>query len=542
MTTPEYIKPWLLRWNWGVRITLFLILLSSIMEFASIALSQNYVLSYLGAQPEDTIWGVQLTYAAIITVLPIQFRFLRYFQTRNYLLFITFISILLNVAFIINTNITIFFFIRFFQGCVVACLSGSMLVIIPTFLRPEHGRAIGSTVFYGTVLSSSVLLGLIASAVTLNSDFTNLYYYLIIFQVLVILVVLFGFNVQSKIRKYPLYQIDWVGTVFFIMGSVGLAYTIVYGSKYYWFTDIRIQQSTMITVAGAVLYLCRQYLVKRPLIDLKVFKYKKFWMGLILLALYYGSKESINIIYGYTISVLQWSSTQEMILGLCNVGGLITFMIITAQILIRKKDATIYFLIAGFTMSLVYHLWMYLIFTPDLAFNDLILPMFFQGAASGILFVPIMIFTLTAVPATTGYTALIIAAFTRFTSLLNASAGFYNLQLYFNQLFKESFLFHLTIVDDQVNERLKSLKQLFASKGFSADQAAAAANASLAKTLGMQSQLLTNRAIFLFIATIIAVILVLVLITLAVNAVKTILNTKKNVVAGENIQLTNVAT
>jgi DHA2 family multidrug resistance protein len=500
MNTPTYIRPWLLKWSWGVRITFFLILLSSIMEFASIALSQNYVLSYLGAQPEDITLGIQLTYAAIITTLPIQFRFLKYFETRNYLLFVTFLSILLNIAFIVNTNIMVFFFIRFFQGCAVACLSGSMLVIIPGFLRPEQARPIGSTIFYGTVLSSSVLLGLIASTVIQSSDFTNLYYYLILFQVIVILVLLSAFNVRSNIRKYPLYQIDWTGTVFFIMGSIGLAYTLVYGSKYYWFTDSRIRYSAVICVTGGILYLCRQYLVKRPLINLEIFKYKNFWIGLILLAFYYGSKESINIVYGYTVNVLQWSSTQEMILGLCSVSGLIIFMIITSQILIRTKNVAIYFIMAGLIMSLIYHLWMYFIFTPDLAFKDLLLPVFFQGAASGILFVPIMIFTLTSVPPATGYSGLIIAAFTRFTSLLNAGAGFYNLQLYYGQLFKESFLFHITSVDDNTVERLNGFRQLFLSKGFSADQATAMANASLAKALAVQVQLLSSRATFLFIA------------------------------------------
>ena len=216
-----------------------------------------------------------------------------------------------------------------------------------------------------------------------------------------------------------------------------------------------------------------------------------------------------------------------MILGLCNVAGIIIFMILTARILIRKKDAIIYFLLAGFSMSLLYHLWMYFIFTPDLSFDDLILPMFFQGAASGILFVPIMIFTLTAVPATTGFSGLVIAAFTRFSSLLNASAGFYNLQLYFNQLYKESFLLHITNIDDQTNERLNGFKQMFLSKGFSAEQAAAGANSSLAKVLGMQSQLLTNRATFLFIAAVITGIVVLILTSLAIKTFDEIRQTKK---------------
>jgi len=517
MKAPAYIRPWLAAWNWGVRITCFLVLISALMEFASIALSQNYLTSYLGAQPEDITFAVQLTYVGILTILPIQFRFIRYFEARNYLIISTFFSILLNIACIFNTDITLFFLIRFSQGVIVGCIAGVVLALIPIFVLPQNRPVMVPAIFYSTVLSSGVLLGLVASLVTLNSDFTIMYYYLIAFQVLVIVVILIAFNVHSNIRKYPLYQIDWVGTVFFVMGAAGLAYTFIYGSKLYWFTDLRIRISTIISVSGAVLYISRQYIVKRPLIDISVFNYKRFWIGLILLALYYGSKESINIIFGYTVSVLHWSSTQEMVLGLCNVSGIITLMIITARILSGENESIIYFLLAGFSMSLLYHLWMYFIFTPDLSFDDLIFPMFLQGAASGVLFVPIMLFTLTTVPATTGYSGLVIAAFTRFSSLLNAGAGFYNLQLYFNQLYKESFLLHITNLDDQTNERLSGFKQMLLSKGYSAEQAAASANTLLVKVLGMQSQLLANRATFLFIAAVIAGIVVLILIRLAVK-------------------------
>ena len=128
MKAPAYIRPWLVDWNWGVRITFFLVLISSLMEFSSISLSQNYVMSYLGAQPEDITFGVQLAYVGIITILPVQFRLIRYFEARSYLVIFTFFSILLNIACIFNTDITLFFFIRFLQGIVVGCISGMMLV------------------------------------------------------------------------------------------------------------------------------------------------------------------------------------------------------------------------------------------------------------------------------------------------------------------------------------------------------------------------------------------------------------------------------
>jgi DHA2 family multidrug resistance protein len=47
MNTPTYFKPWLANWNLGGIIVLFIILLSGVVQFAALGLSQNYVISYL---------------------------------------------------------------------------------------------------------------------------------------------------------------------------------------------------------------------------------------------------------------------------------------------------------------------------------------------------------------------------------------------------------------------------------------------------------------------------------------------------------------
>jgi DHA2 family multidrug resistance protein len=517
MTQPTYLNPWLANWSWGTRIALFLVLLSAIVQFVAFALSQNYVIAYLGAQPEDVSFSIQICYAGILSALPLQPRLLRWFEMKYYLLAIMIIGILLSVGCIYTTDIILFFIIRFFQGVVVCTVAASMLTLIPGFLRLEYRQAVSSSIFYGTVLSSSIFVAVVASQVSLNSDFTQVYYYLILFQLISLVIVLLGFSSRSNIRHYPLYQLDWTGSVFLTAAVSGLAYAMVFGSKYYWFQDQRIINAFILSLSGMILYTYRSLTVKRPLLDLHVFTYPNFLIGLALLALYYGMKESINIVFGYTASVLQWSEPRVIELGLVNVAGLILFLFISAVILVRKKGAILGFLIAGFGLSFCYHLWMYFIFTPDLSFSNLLAPMFLQGAASGILFVPIMIFIITAVPPTTGITALAIAACTRFVSLLNAGAGFYNLQLYYSQLYKESFLAHITDADGNAAERLNGFKQLFLAKGFSADQAAGMANASLTKALAIQAQLLGSKATFLFIAAITGVVL---LISIAVYLFK----------------------
>ena len=115
------------------------------------------------------------------------------------------------------------------------------------------------------------------------------------------------------------------------------------------------------------------------------------------MAIYYGTKESVNLIYGYTSNILQWSPVHVIYLGLASVAGIVIFMIIMAQLLARKKITVPGLFILGFSMLLLYQLWVYFIFTPDLSYQDLMLPIFFQGASSGVLFVPIMLMMLVSV-------------------------------------------------------------------------------------------------------------------------------------------------
>jgi DHA2 family multidrug resistance protein len=512
-----YFKDWITGWHWGVRIALFMILLSALVQLGMFVLTQNYMVAYLGAQPEDIQFGVMSTYAGIITVLPVQFRFFKYFQTRSYLLASMMLAIVLNFVCLHCQDITLFLVIRFFQGIVTGNVIVFGLLLIFSRLPSERVQTIAPAVFYGTLLSNTVLIGFVGGVVVESADWKVTYYYLVGFQMVTLLITLLMLKRSSVHKRYPLYQIDWGGMVIFAFSALALAYTIIYGSKYYWFDDLRICYSAFATVIGSSLFLYRQHIVKRPVVHPGVIKSRNFVIAVCLLAIYYGCKDSINLIYGYAGSVLKWSALQVMILALCNIAGMVGMLVFAIRLLLAKKITIKVLLIVGFVLMGAFNTWMSFLLTPDLSFTDLLFPVFIQGVASGLLFVPIMIFVLTSAPAYTGTTGLVIAACTRFTSTLNSFAGFYNLQLYFNQYFKEGFLGYLTSDNQNTIVRLNTYRALYASKGFSADQASGLANAAIWQNLTQQSQLLTNRAMFMVFAIITLVLAVVILVIPAIG-------------------------
>lgn len=512
MGKAQHFKQWISGHEWGIRIGLFLILLSALVQFGMFALSQPYMISYLGAQPEDISFGLLITYAGIISILPVQFRFLRYFETRPYLLANIIVGIILNLL-CLNCNDLIFFFIlRFLQGIIVGNTAACVLTLIFTRLQTERMQAIGSAVFYGTILGNTVAIGLVGAMVINATDWKQTYLILVCFQVIVLGIIIVMLRRANGVRKYPLYQLDWQGAVIFALAATALAYTMLYGSKYYWVNDYRIRYSAITVVVFFSLFVYRQLTLKRPLIHLSILLRKNVVFGLCFLAIYYGGKDTINLVYGYAGNVLKWDPFQVMLLGCCNVGAMVTSLTFSTRLMLARRHSARIYMGAGFLVMGIYNLWIYYIMAADLSFADLIFPVALQGVASGLLFVPLIIFIVSSAPAQTGTTGIVVAAYTRFISSLNAVAGFYNLQLYFNQYFKLGANTNLVPENFMLKGQADEYAGQYLGKGFSADQATSLASSALGQSIGIQSQLLTYRAVFMIIGIVMMVSMALVLL------------------------------
>jgi DHA2 family multidrug resistance protein len=207
---------------------------------------------------------------------------------------------------------------------------------------------------------------------------------------------------------------------------------------------------------------------------------------------------------------------------------MVSLLVLAIRLMLAQKVTIRILLIIGFAMLGGFNMWMSFILTPDMSFADLLLPVFVQGAASGLLFVPIMIYVLSSA-AGAGVSGMVLAACTRFTATANSSAGFYNLQLYFNQYFKEGFLGYLTADNQNTIARLNTYRSLYVSKGFTAEQASGLANGAIWQSLTQQSQLLTNRAIFMTFALVLLALSILILIIPAIG--KTAVHWNKRLMA-----------
>ena len=517
MNPPVYFKSWAGEWEWVVRALLLFVLLSAMTQFSLFGLVSTYLLSFLGAQPEDVSFSTNITYAALIAAIPMHIRFLRYFEIKNYLLTVMLLGIGVSVFSFQITNVNVFLLARVFTGFTVSGTAVSSLMLIMSRLKPQYAP-IGLSVFYGAILGSGLSSGSLVYLVTNSLDWRDTYLFLILFQLLSLGVVLVLLRSKTGMRPYPLYQLDWPSFILCLASFIAWAYTFIYGPKYYWLTDGRIRIALTIALCGFVVLVYRQTVTKRPYLHPAVFHFRNFIIGLLLLGVYYGIKDSIQLIYAFTLQILHWDTQKLIWLSACNVGGLITGIFVAAEMILTHKFSSRVFLLSGFSLLLVFNLWSYFIFQTDLSFWDLAGPAILQGLGSGILFVPLMLMIISKLPDYTGFTGAVVAAFVRFTATCNSYAGLYTLQLGYNQHFREAFLRHTSAMDPVFADRLATTGRYFAGAGYVAGQSDALAARTVYGALGVQSQLLTDMSIFRLFAFVILIVILLIVLAPRVYA------------------------
>lgn len=507
-----YFREWIHNWNWGMRTALFLILMFSILQFSLFSLTQNYVISYFGAQSEDVTFSIQVTYISLLFTLPLQVRFLNYFNTRKYLITSLLFGIIINLLLMGTKDIYVFILLRFLLGLIISIIAGGMLTLIFSRLHDNKKQAVGYSVFYGTLLGSSVFAGVPSSWVIDNMDWKMIYYIAILLQVISIIIVFVIIRSEPKQKKFPLYQIDWKSYLMMGSGMLTVAYLMVYGAKNYWFEDRTMVYALLLSILFLAFFVIRQLNSKRPFIHFTIFKSPRFVTGLFLLAFFYGFKDTINLVYSYINTTAQWSTYDYMKLAACNITGMAITMYVTSQLIQEQRFGIRFFLVTGFGCMLLFNYWMYCIISPDLSFTDLMFPIFLQGIAIGLLFVPIATFILSSVPVHTGISGSLIGGNVRFFTTLNSFTGYYTLQLFYNQRYKEQFLEHLTPNDVNYTDRLSLLTQSYITRGYSAAESAVLAEGSIMQSIKTQSQLMTSQSIFLLVATVLGILITIILL------------------------------
>lgn len=507
--------------EWLIITSIIALLLSSVLLFALSTADGMAAAGYYGAEPSDIQFSLLVFYAAVASFAVVERRFFAHVVTKDYLLICIILEIATAYCCYQTRDMRVIFVLRFLQGIVNCGLTSIALNLLFSRLKSEHAKETGYTIFYGMILGVSPITALFAAPLVESFEY-NVVYKAIIFCFLPSAVLLFSImNRVHILRKMPLYKIDWLSFVLFSVMLILIAYVLIYGQERDWLDDSSIIYSIIAIICLGITSILRQKTLKRPAVDLSVFKSRNFSIGVVFLVILYVIRGAFSLTSSYFINVLGMDSLHANEIMIFNIGGVIVGSIIAIRFLIRQKHLRILWMM-GFFLLFVFFLWMCLLFSSEAGTTSFYLPLFLQGVGAGMVMSPIVMFIMSSVPDNMGQSASSVGIFVRFStfSLSLAFINFY--QIYFKGTHSNSLRGNLSLLDFNLSDRLKTYQSVLVSRGMPRDEAGKVAVGLLNKA--MQKQTFLEFCVNYY--ELIAVLCIISIILIALQPVisKTVIN------------------
>jgi hypothetical protein len=344
----------------------------------------SLITSFLGDEKDDIQFIYYGGVVASAAVYPLISRFSRYFKKRQLLLWSVLIELLLLFITTITQNNLQLFICNFLLSSVkMVGLITCMGIFLKKF-NPSNSRGILYGMYYSIAFSLGQISSYLISLILQTYSWKDTFIISIPGIFISLLIIVFCMHSQRMEKKYPLYQIDWIGYLLFIAASLSLSFVCIYGERYYWLQSPLIIKMIGATLLGYALWLWRVLTVRRPYVDVRVLvKYKHVSVGIaLMIALYliYNtfniSNEFMKVNLGYTDSYLAATNLYLII-------SFVIFIPLTGLWLHhvhRVRES----LFVGFMLFAVYYIYTATLFYPEENDSFFMIPMIIRGAAFGI--------------------------------------------------------------------------------------------------------------------------------------------------------------
>ena len=509
--------------EWLIKITMFLVLLPSLVLFFFPMANINAAAGNLGIETYDVLFSVALFYAGYVSFFSLERRFFQFLAAKEYFIVITIIQIVTSLVCYLTKEVSVLFICRFIQGMAFTMTVNLSLSLIFARLRSKRARVIGYSIFFGMLVCMIPFNNFITADLIDAYDF-NYLYKMVLFLYLPSLLFLLMFmnNVRFNVR-FPLYQLDWASFVLYATAIVLMGYIMVYGQEYYWFTDARILWSVISIIVLSTVFLIRQYALRRPYLNLEVLKYRNFKVGALIIVIFYICRFALSVTTTYFQNVLKLDPIHISYITLINILGIIVGVIISGVFVMQHRPIRLLW-IYGFLLLFGFHAGMLFLFVSQANEYYFYIPLFVQGLGVGTLMTPSIIFMVASVPDRLSPTS-------AGACLLMRCMGFYfsiGLMNYF-ELFAKSKHFNtfqnkISAENSVAVEKLNTFKTVLLKNGSTAEYADKAAHKVLVNAVNAQNHIRYAIDYYEVICVMLVIILLIVALFPYFNRTKLIIN------------------
>jgi MFS transporter, DHA2 family, multidrug resistance protein len=376
----DRINPWL------VALSVILPTFMEVMDTSIASVTLPHIAGSLSASTDEATWVLTSYLAANAVILTASSWFALRFGRKRFLLACIVLFTIASFACGSAFSLGMIVIARAIQGAAGGALQPlSQAILLESF--PPEKRAQSMAVFGLGVVVAPIVGPTMGGWITDQYTWRWAFYINIPVGVLAVMLISRFVIDPPYIRQARVGRLDKIGLGLLALGLGTLQIVLDKGQEDDWFGALWIRWATAVVIVCIAAFLIREFLLKHPLVDLRVFGDRNFACGCLLIALFGGA------IYGLiTLLPLFYQTLLGYTAGLAGIAvaprgvGAIFIMPIVGVLSGRIDDRWLIaagFAIFGMTGIFFGHV------TLGISEWSLVWPIIFSGAAAGLVFVPL---------------------------------------------------------------------------------------------------------------------------------------------------------
>ena len=498
---PEHVN------KWAVAAAVATGALLEVIDSSIVNVALTEIQGAVGATLSQISWVVASYAVANVIMLPLSPWLGERFGKKRYFVFsmigFTVASVLCGIA----TSLPMLVLARVLQGLAGGgLLAKAQAILFETFPREEQATAQG---FFGAIVIAGPVCGpTLGGFITTHSSWRWIFFVNVPFGIAAVLLCISALPRDKP--GGPSQPIDWTAIGLLAVGLGCFQTFLEEGSFEGWFDSHQILVLATLAAVTLTLFVFRQLRSERPVVDLKVLRYRSLWAGSLLsivvgVALY-GALFAVPV---FAQSIMGYTSQQT---GVMLLPGAIAsaFTMVLASRLVRLFDPRLVLALGG--VILVGSLrWMAQLNTTT-SDDQLFWPLIVRALGSGLMFLPLNLAAISPIPREDVAKA---TGLFNLTRLLGGSIGVAMMSTILDQrmAFHRSMLAsHVVASEPSTLDRISGLTRHFVTHGASEQVAHARALTVIDGALNRQASILSFNDTFIVTAALVLVILPLVLL------------------------------
>lgn len=348
--------------------------------------SLNEMIGSMSLMREDILMCLYSGLCGLAFTFPILFRTKFRFTNRTLLLTSVTGIAACNIIGMFVTNLPLLWFICFVAGCLKIQGMFECMSNIQLWMTPERDfRVFFPLLHLWVMLSVSVsdLLAVYFCYVATWHYMSWLMIGIMSFNALWLFVCTRHFRFMKPL---PLYSIDWLGAVLWILAVMQTVYIFCYGEFYNWWDSEVIRMLSATALLTFVLAVARMFLIRHPYIEPEIWR-NKHLLAILLLALvietYFATEHVLEEVF-YE-GGMEWHKHTRAILDYPAMLGTVCACLFALLWLKVWQRGRVGLIAVGLAAFVVYVLYFYFMISPQMSMPQLYFPIFMRGFAATLL-------------------------------------------------------------------------------------------------------------------------------------------------------------